>query len=98
MGLFRDCQCVVYGHGGRRFVRQQRQRYWLLKYLADRQGQYLDALVIQVGPRRVNLLLTEILMDIDLPPTGGKNLVPGNTLKVLVNKADPLDNVVRFDW
>ena len=79
-------------------VRQQRQRYWLLKYLADRQGQYLDALVIQVGPRRVNLLLTEILMDIDLPPTGGKNLVPGNTVKVLVNKADPLDNVVRFDW
>ena len=79
-------------------VRQQRQRYWLLKYLADRQGQSLDALVIQVGPKRVNLLLTDILMDIDLPPAGGKNLSPNKTVKVLVAKADPLDNVVRFEW
>ena len=79
-------------------VRQQRQRYWLLKYLADRQGQYLEALVIQIGPRRINLLLTDILMDIDMPPGGGKTLSPGKTVKVQVVKVDPLDNVVRFDW
>jgi exoribonuclease II len=84
--------------GGVQVVRQQRQRYWLLKYLADRQGQYLDALVIQVGQKRVNLLLTEILMDIDLPPTGAKTLTPNKMVKVQVVKADPLDNAVRFSW
>jgi exoribonuclease II len=84
--------------GGAQVVRQQRQRYWLLKYLADRQGQYLDALVIQVGQKRVNLLLTDILMDIDLPPTGAKALAPNKMVKVQVLKADPLDNAVRFAW
>lgn len=84
--------------GGVQVVRQQRQRYWLLKYLADRQGQYVDALVIQVGQKRVNLLLTDILMDIDLPPTGAKTLTPNKMVKVQVVKADPLDNTVRFAW
>lgn len=79
-------------------VRQQRQRYWLLKYLADRQGQYIDALVIQVGPKRINLLLTDIMMDIDLPPAGGKNVSPNSLVKVQIVKSDPLDNIVRFDW
>lgn len=79
-------------------VRQQRQRYWLLKYLADRQGQYMDALVIQTGPKRINLLLTDILMDIDLPPQGGKHMIPNNLVKVQIVKSDPLDNIVRFDW
>lgn len=78
-------------------VRQQRQRYWLLKYLADRQGQYLDALVIQSGSKRVNLLLTDILMDIDLPAPG-RNLEPGAMVKVRVVKSEPLDSNVRFDW
>ncbi|MCP3889172.1 MAG: RNB domain-containing ribonuclease [Desulfobulbaceae bacterium] len=79
-------------------VRQQRQRYWLLKYLADRKGQSIDALVIQAGPKRVNLLLTDILMDIDLPTPGGKGVTPNTTVKVRIVKSDPLDNVVRFDW
>jgi len=79
-------------------VRHQRQRYWLLKFLADRQGQYLDALVIQAGPKRVNLLLTDILMDIDLPTPGNKSILPNTTVKVRVVKSEPLDNIVRFDW
>jgi exoribonuclease II len=79
-------------------VRHQRQRYWLLKFLADRQGQYLDALVIQSGPKRVNLLLTDILMDIDLPTPGNKAITPNTIVKIRVIKSEPLDNLVRFDW
>ncbi len=79
-------------------VRMQRQRYWLIKWLSDRLGQYLEALVIQAGPKRVNLLLTDILMDIDLPTPSHPSVSPGSTVKVRVAKADPLDNVVRFEW
>lgn len=79
-------------------VRQQRQRYWLLKYLSDRKGQLLDALVIQAGPKRVNLILTDLLMDIDLPTPGHISISPGNTVKVRIANANPLDNVVKFDW
>lgn len=79
-------------------VRQQRQRYWLLKYLSDRKGQFLDALVIQAGPKRVNLILTDLLMDIDMPTPGHISISPGNTVKVRIATANPLDNVVKFDW
>lgn len=79
-------------------VRQQRHRYWLLKWLEDRKEQQLNALVIQAGPKRTNLLLTDILMDIDLPSTGAVHAKPGQTVKVRVVKSVALDNVVRFDW
>ncbi|MGL1932955.1 MAG: ribonuclease catalytic domain-containing protein [Desulfotalea sp.] len=77
-------------------VRQQRHRYWLLCYLEERIGQHLEALVIQVGPKRVNLIITSIMMDIDLPSTC--NVSPGQTVNVRLTKADALDNIIRFDW
>jgi len=79
-------------------VRQQRHRYWLLKYLEDRIGQYMEALVIEAGPKRTNLLLTDILMDVDLASTSHTSVKPGDKVKIRVVKADALDNVVRFDW
>ncbi len=79
-------------------VRHQRQRYWLLKYLADRQGQYIDALVIQTGPKRINLILLDILLDFDLPTSGSREIKPNTIVKIRVVKSDPLDNIVRFDW
>ena len=79
-------------------VKQQRHRYWLLVYLRDRTGQSLDALVIESGPKRVMLLLTDILFDFDLATPPGGRPSPGSTVKVRVLKSDPLDNVVRLDW
>ncbi len=79
-------------------VRLQRHRYWLLKYLKEQQGQTMDALIIQAGPKRAHLLLVELLMDIDLPTAGAAGVTPGNTVKVRVVKVDPLENVARFDW
>ena len=79
-------------------VRQQRQRYWLLKYLAEKQGQTIDALIIHAGPKRVNLILTDMLMDIDLPSQGVRSAAPNTKVKVRIVKADPLENIVRFDW
>jgi exoribonuclease-2 len=79
-------------------VKQQRHRYWLLVYLKDRIGQNLDALVIESGPKRVMLILTDILFDCDLPAPSGQRPSPGAYVKVKVLKSDPLDNIVRFDW
>jgi exoribonuclease II len=79
-------------------VKQQRHRYWLLKYLEDRKGQYLDALVIDSGPKRVGLLLTDILLDIDLPTQAGKKPTADTIVKVRVAKVDALDNVLQMEW
>lgn len=77
-------------------VRHQRHRYWLIRYLEERKDQYMDALVIQAGPKRTNILITDILLDVDVPSSNGIN--PGQRVKVRVAKADALDNVLRFDW
>ncbi|MEE4240138.1 MAG: RNB domain-containing ribonuclease [Desulfopila sp.] len=79
-------------------VKQQRHRYWLLVYLKDREGKFLDALVIESGPKRIMMLLKDILFDFDLPAPAGKKPSPGSTVKVKVIKSDPLDNLVRFSW
>ncbi len=79
-------------------VKQQRHRYWLLVYLKDRQGQFLDALVIEAGPKRIIMLLIDILFDFDLPTPSGQKPAPGSSVKVKVTKCDPLDNVIHFDW
>jgi len=79
-------------------VKQQRHRYWLLKYLEARKGTRLPALVLESTPRRIFLLLTDILMDIDLPAPNGPAPEPGITVEVTVAKVDALDNSVRFEW
>jgi len=79
-------------------VKQQRHRYWLLKYLEERKGGSLKALVLESGPRRIFLLLTDILMDIDLPVPPGPLPEPGIMVQVNIVKVDALDNSVRFDW
>ena len=79
-------------------VKQQRHRYWLLVYLKDREGMFLDALVIEAGPKRTMMLLKDILFDFDLPTPSGTKPSPGSVVKVRVVKSDPLDNLIRFDW
>lgn len=79
-------------------IRQQRQRYWLLKFLDTRKGQPLNALVIDSGPKRVFLLLTDILMPIDLPAPAINQPKPGSRVTVKVERVNALDNTIRFDW
>lgn len=79
-------------------VKQQRHRYWLLRYLQDHKGQPLDALVIESGPKRVFMVLTDLLMELDLATPGGSRPQPDTIVKVKAVKVDPLDNTVKFVW
>ena len=79
-------------------VKRQRHRYWLLKYLEALAGQRLDVLIINCGQRRVNVVITDLLMEADLPATQGIRCEPGNTVKVKVAKVEPLDDQLRLEW
>ncbi|MBU0961634.1 MAG: RNB domain-containing ribonuclease [Proteobacteria bacterium] len=79
-------------------IRQQRQRYWLLKYLDARKGKPLNALVIDSGPKRVFLLLTDILMPIDLPAPVRDQPEAGNRVTVKVERVNLLDDTISFNW
>lgn len=79
-------------------VRQQRHRYWLLKYLEARRDMTLTALVLDSGPKRTFLLLTDILLNIDLPTPARNRPDPGCRVAVKVVRVDALDNSLRFEW
>jgi len=79
-------------------VRQQRHRYWILRYLEPREGQSLPALVVGQGPRRVNLLLTDCFFDVDLPLNPSFPVEPGDTVRVRLARVNALDNVIRVEW
>ena len=77
---------------------QQRHRYWLLKYLEARQNIPLPALVLDSGAKRTFLLLTDILLNIDMPTPGQNRPEPGSTVTVKVIRVNALDNMLRFEW
>ncbi len=79
-------------------VRQQRHRYWILRYLEGQVGNMVSALVVSHGPKRINLILLDCLFDIDLPPNPAFPVEPGDTVKVRIARANALDNTLRVEW
>lgn len=79
-------------------VRQQRHRFWILRYLEQKQGEKVNALVLHRGPQRISLLLTDCLFDIDLPPNPGYPVNPGDVVKVRLARVNALDNLLRLEW
>ncbi|WP_028318155.1 ribonuclease catalytic domain-containing protein [Desulfobulbus elongatus] len=79
-------------------IRQQRHRYWILRYLAPKEGQRANALVVGVGPKRVNLLLCDCLFDVDLPPNPSFPVDPGDIVRIRLARVRPLDNLLRIEW
>ena len=84
--------------GVQRIIRQQHHRYWMLRYLEPREGQRINAMVLGLGPRRVNLMLCDCLFDVDLPPNPAFPVEPGDTVPIRLARVRPLDNVLRVEW
>ncbi|MFA6498098.1 MAG: ribonuclease catalytic domain-containing protein [Desulfurivibrionaceae bacterium] len=79
-------------------VRRTRHRYWLLKYLEQKVGARVEALLVNKGPKRVNLTLLDCLLDADMPPNQAMAAKPGDVVSLRVAKIDALDNVLRLEW
>ena len=67
-------------------LEQRRVRYWLLRYLERHVGERLEALVVAQHARRFQVVLTELLLDGDLPLSDA--LTPGQRVMVRVERAD----------
>lgn len=81
-------------------VRQLRHRYWLFKYLASEVGVggRVEVLVLEIQPRRIQVVLTNVLLEGDLPLNQGYNVSPGDIIKVKLARVSPLDNSFRLEW
>lgn len=79
-------------------VKRLRFRYWLLRYLQPLVGERVEAMIIDRGKKRVNVILTDIMMDADLPLSQGVSAEPGSIVKVKIEQVKPLDDLLRLAW
>jgi exoribonuclease-2 len=77
-------------------VEQERQRYWLLKYMEGKIGERFSALVIDKRPRSYSILIHEYLLETNLPVAAGTVFSPGQTISVTLEKVDPFNGFVKF--
>lgn len=77
-----------------------RHRYWLLKYLANEVGvdNEVEVLILEIQPRRIQVVLTDILLEGDLPLSQGVRVEPGDLVRVKIAKVSPLDDTFRLAW
>lgn len=77
-------------------LKTRRLRYWLLKYLAGRVGQKLEALVVEALPHRYRLLLSDLLLDVPFAAPATLRLKPGDLVSVRLDKVLPREDQIKL--
>jgi exoribonuclease-2 len=70
------------GNVGR--IQHGRQRYWLLKYLEQHVGRKEEAIVLNKRRDHYQILLTEYMVECDLPKSSGLELKPEDLIQVTI--------------
>jgi exoribonuclease-2 len=75
-------------------VQSNRQRYWLLKYLEQKIGQKEDALVLYKKRSNYQILLTEYMIECDLPLSSGIDLKPEDMIQITIQHVSARKDVL----
>jgi exoribonuclease-2 len=78
-------------------VKRNRIRYWVERYLQQRTGEKLKAIVLDSLTNRYRLLLTEFLMVVELKRQSGQLFSEGQIITVQVKKSDPWNDVLLVE-
>jgi exoribonuclease II len=76
-------------------LKTRRLRYWLLKHLAARVGQKLEALVLESLPHRYRLILPDILLELTMAAPATVRLAPGDTVLVRLDRVNPREDQIK---
>jgi exoribonuclease-2 len=76
-------------------IKAQRLRYWLLKYLAARLGQKMEALVLEKLPNRYRLMFPSLLLEFFLAAPAALSFSPGDTVLVRLDRVLPRQDQVK---
>jgi len=79
-------------------VRQARHRYWLLKYLAQRKGEDLEAWILDVLDTKVLVVLKDYLIVVELPREQRMEYHLDQEVLVRIKKVNPRENQLKFEW
>lgn len=76
-------------------LKTRRLRYWLLKYLSKHLGQKFPALVLERLLNRYRLLLTDLLLEVELPAPPALSLQPGEEITIRVDRVHPREDQLK---
>jgi len=69
-------------------VQHNRHTYWLLRYLEGRAGEKTEAIVLQRRRNAYQVLLTEYMVECDMPLSVGRTLKPEEVVEVTIQNAN----------
>ena len=70
-------------------VQHHRHHYWLLRYLEGRVGEKTEAIVLQRRRNAYQVLLTEYMVECDMPLNAGRSLKPEAVIEVTLQNVNP---------
>jgi exoribonuclease-2 len=76
-------------------MKTRRLRYWLLKHLAGRVGQKLEALVLETLPHRYRLIFPDILLELFMAAPVTVKLSPGDNVLVRLDRVNPREDQIK---
>jgi len=71
-----------------------RQRYWLLKYLEKKIGQKEEAVVLYKRRNNYQILISEYMIECDLPLSSGIDLKPEDLIQITIQHANARRNLL----
>ena len=77
-------------------VEHERRRYWLLRYLGLHQGEVFTGIVLDRFPRNYLVILPDVMQEVDVP-VGGKELAPGDQVKVRIETVQPRAGTLKVN-
>jgi exoribonuclease-2 len=69
-------------------IQSGRQRYWLLKFLEQHVGRKEEAIVLVKRRNIYQILLTEYMIECDLPLSSGLELKPEDLIQVTIQNVN----------
>jgi hypothetical protein len=79
-------------------IKRNRQRYWIIKYIARNQGRLYPALVLSDTKTRYRVLLQDLMLVAEIKKQPEHQLLPGQQTFVRAVKADPWKDVLDLDF
>lgn len=78
-------------------MEQARQRYWLLRYLESRKGEETRGLILGLFGRKVQVLLTEYMMETSVPAKAAPWLAEGQEVQLRILRARALEDELKVE-
>ncbi len=74
----------------KKMIERSRERYWLLKYLKDFEGEQIKGVVSSLRDRGATVYLPDYLLDLPIFLTSETVLTEGETINLTIESVDPL--------